>query len=129
MAHASRLGQFAVPVWNCSITGENIADIERIQKTVLHVILGDRYRSYSSALKLSGLDKLSDRRRKLCLTFAKKAVKHDKFSNWFKVNNKHTNTRQDQPRFCNVYRRTERFQNSPLCYLTDMLNKHYENKK
>ena len=33
--------EFAVPVWNSSITGEHIAQLERIQKTSLHVILGD----------------------------------------------------------------------------------------
>ena len=67
--------EFAVPVWNSSITGENISDIERVQKTALHIILGDRYVSYSNALRLSGLDKLSNRRRKFCLSFAKKSLK------------------------------------------------------
>ena len=107
--------EFAVPVWNSSITGENISDLERVQKTALHVILGNQYSSYNSALKRTGLHKLSDRRRKICLTFAKKSAKHEKFSNWFKPNNKLTNTRQDQPKFCNVYRRTQRFERSPLC--------------
>ena len=68
--------EFGVPVWNSSLTGEDTSHLERIQKTVLHIILGDQYRSYNSSLKFSGLQKLSERRRKICLTFAKKALKH-----------------------------------------------------
>ena len=121
--------EFAVPVWNGSITGGNILDIERIQKTALHIILGKKYKSYNSALKQSGLGKLADRRQKICLTFAKKAAKHEKFTSWFKANQKQTATRQAQPEYCNVYRRTDRFKKSPIPYLTDMLNKHYAEKK
>ena len=77
--------EFAVPLWNHPINGENVSHIERIQKSALHIILGDRYRSYTNALKQSGLDKLSNRRRKLNLAFARKAVKHT-FSHWFKLN-------------------------------------------
>ena len=84
--------EFAVPVWNSSITGENISEIERVQKTALHIMLGDRYVSYSNALRLSGLDKLSNRRRKLCLSFAKKSLKNNKFCNWFKPNLRSTIT-------------------------------------
>ena len=117
--------EFAVPVWNSSLTGEDTAKLERVQKTVLHIILGHKYNSYSSALKLTGLQKLSERRRKICLSFAKKSVKHEKFSKWFKLNTKQTGTRQNQTKYCETARRTERFENSPLSYLTNLLNKQY----
>ena len=117
--------EFAVPVWNSALTGEDTAKLERIQKTFLHITLGDQYRSYNSALKLTGLQKLSERRRKLCLSFAKKSLKHEKFSKWFKANTKETVTRQVQPKFCEIFRRTNRFEKSPLSYLTDLLNIHY----
>ena len=120
--------EFAVPVWNHSITGENISQIERIQKTALHIILGERYRSYSNALKQSGLDKLSTRRRKLCLSFARKALKHKKFSQWFKINTKVTITRHKQPKFCPTYFRTERFKKSPISSLTELLNTYFAKK-
>ena len=58
------MAEFAVPVWNSSLTGEDIANIERLQKT-LHIILSEQYTSYTSALKKTGLEKLSDRRRKI----------------------------------------------------------------
>jgi hypothetical protein len=117
--------EFAVPVWNSALIGEDFAKLERIQKTFLHILLGEQYRSYTSALKITGLQKLSERRSKLCLSFSRKSLKHTKFSKWFKVNTKQTKTRQVQPKFCDVIRRTEMFGNSPLSYLTGLLNKHY----
>ena len=43
--------EFAVPVWHSSLIGVDRLKIERVQKTALHIILGDRYRSYNSALR------------------------------------------------------------------------------
>ena len=104
---------------------EHIAQLERIQKTALHVILGEEYRSYNQALKQCGLVKLSDRRKKLCVTFANKALKHTKFSKWFKPKGTHPNTRQEQPAFHSVYRKHDRFEKSPISYLTELLNKQF----
>ena len=114
--------EYAAQVWNSALIGIDVSRIERIQKTVLHIVLGERYLSYRHALKVTGIKKLSDRRRKLCLSFGSKAQKHAKFSKWFKINSKQTNTRQAQPKFCQVIRRTERFEKSPLSYLTNILN-------
>ena len=120
--------EYAVPVWHSSLIGADISKLERIQKTVLHIVLGETYTSYRQALKMTGLQKLSERRRKLCSSFASKAQKHSKFSKWFKVNLKKSKTRQTQPKFCQVIRRTERFKKSPLSYLTDILNQKYSKK-
>ena len=35
------LAEFAVPVWNSSLTGDDITSIERVQKTAFHLILGE----------------------------------------------------------------------------------------
>ena len=121
--------EFAVPVWNSSLTGENILQIERIQKTALHIILGDCYKSYKSALKLTKVDKLAERRKKICFKFAKNAEKHETFSTWFKLNKLKTATRQDEPKYCRVYSRTVRYEKSPISYLTELLNMHYAKKK
>ena len=115
------LAEYAVPVWNSSLTGEDISNIERIQKTALHIILGQNYKSYNSALKLTGLDKLADRRKRICMTFARRAQKHPKFSKWFKPSIQRK-SRIPQPKFCPPVYRTERFKKSPLCYLTSLLN-------
>ena len=113
--------EFACPVWNASLTGEDIVGLERVQKTVLHIILGDQYFSYSSALKATGLEKLTDRRKKLSINFAKKAQKTPKFSNWFQPNPK-IGGRTKQPQFCPAVAKTERFQKSPISELIKLLN-------
>ena len=49
-------------------------------------MLGEKYSSYKNALKFLNMKTLKMRRSELCLTFAKKSFKSDKFSNWFTVN-------------------------------------------
>ena len=121
--------EFAVPVWNSALNGEQILQIERIQKTALHIILDKNYLSYRNALKISGLEKLSTRRTKLCLNFAKKAQKSTKFAKWFIPTTKVNHTRFEPPKFCPAYSRTKRFENSPISYLIEILNKHYAKRK
>ena len=98
--------EYAVPVWHSSITGEQRLDLERIQKSGFHIILGELYVSYSTALKLLSMETLNTRRTKLCKKFVRKSVKNDKFSKWFKINNKFTFTRQKQSKYCEVFSRT-----------------------
>ena len=76
--------EHAVPVWQSSITLRERVDLERIQKSACHIILGKQYESYHQALPLLGLETLESRRQKLCLRFALKAEKHAKFKAWFK---------------------------------------------
>ena len=116
------IAEFGVPVWNPSLTWSDVAKLERIQKTTFHIILGDNYRSYSSALRSLGVKKLSERRKLLCLKFARKAERHHKFSKWFKPSTKRTATRQTQSKYCQVFARKKRFRNSPIPYLTELLN-------
>ena len=115
--------ELAVPAWHSCLTLADKLDIERVQRAALQVIFGPKYSSYSSACELAGLNTLEVRRNKLCKKFAYKAVKHPKHSRWFKVNDHVTNTRQKQPTFCPVISRTSRFDNSPISYMTKLLNK------
>ena len=75
------IAEFGIPVWNSSLTGDDVVALERVQKTVLHVVMGEEYGSYNSALKATGLKKLSERRKKISFNFAKKAQKNPKFTN------------------------------------------------
>ena len=115
--------EFAVPVWHSSLTGVDRLRIERVQKTACHIILGDEYRSYTSALRTLHLDSLFVRRQKLCKSFAKKCYNNTKFTTWFKRHVKHSATRSTSPRFNKVYCRLNRFENSPISYLTEILNR------
>ena len=113
--------EFAAPVWNPGLTGEDIINLERIQKTVFHIILGEEYKSYNYALKHLGFLKLSDRREKISITFAKKAQKNPKFANWFRPNPK-VGGRTEQPKFCPAVAKTGRFQKAPISELIRLLN-------
>ena len=76
--------ELAAPAWHGSITQNERIMIERVQKSALHIILGDEYGTYRGALKSLNLESLETRRQMICLKFAKKAEKHPKFSKWFK---------------------------------------------
>jgi hypothetical protein len=114
--------EYAVPVWHSSITGDERLQIERVQKSAFHIILGEQYHSYKSALKTLNLDTLFERRRKLCLKFAKKSAKSEKFSKWFKPRTTRTPLRTQRPKYHEVISRLRRYEKSPLSYLTSLLN-------
>ena len=67
---------------------------------------------------------LEVRREKLCLKFALKALKSQKFSSWFSVNQTEVNTRSEKLPLRNIKGRTKRFRTSPIPYLTELLNAH-----
>ena len=75
--------EMAVPVWHPALTKSDSAQIERVQKAALRIILGDEYFSYSDSLEVLDIDSLENRRVELCKTFVTKAFKHEKHSNWF----------------------------------------------
>ena len=115
--------EYAVPVWHPGLTGEDRLDIERVQKSALSIILGQNYKSYRAALKTLNIETLFQRRQKLCGKFAKKTLKHPKFSKWFKPKSSRKFTRQKPSQYYEVFARTCRFKQSPISYLTDILNK------
>ena len=120
--------ELAVPAWHGAITQMERMDIERIQKCAAHIILGERYISYKQALKTLNMQSLQSRRDKLCLNFARKAEKHTKFEKWFKPAHYSQNTRQEKFKYCKVQARHNRFDKSPLSYLTRMLNSYHNRK-
>ena len=120
--------ELAVPAWHGAITQHERLQIERVQKCVAHIILGGDYTSYDIALEKLGLEPLEDRRTKLCIKFAKKAEKHEKFKEWFKINNNNSKTRQNKTKYCEVISRHTRFHNSPISFLTRLLNEYHRKK-
>ena len=95
----------------------SVNQLERLQKSAFAIILGKSYSSYRSALAELKMETLKNRRSKISLAFAKKARNNDKFKNWFKISDQ-----PDEPTFAPVPFKTKRYKNSPLPYLTDLLN-------
>ena len=84
------------------------------------------YTTYKNVLEKLQLDSLEDRRNKLSLKFALKSEKHAKFNSWFKPATKTLNTRTKVSKYCDVKANHARFTNSPISFLTRLLNLYYK---
>ena len=109
--------EMAVPAWEPGLSKSEANQIERVQRTACAIILGSNYTSYSKALEILKLETLAERRKSLCLTFAKKAMKNEKFQDWFTESESGSSTVLKE-----VTTRTKRYRRSPLPYLTNLLN-------
>ena len=98
------------------------SDIERVQKSFLHIVLGEDYDEYKNALFESNLEMLSTRRTKLCKSFALKTSKHPKHHHWFAKTEPGPLTRSKKPAFKPPLCRLTRLKKSPIPYLTSLLN-------
>ena len=121
--------ELAVPVWQPALTQHESKQIERVQKAACHIILGNKYVDYDNALNMIGHDSLKTRRIQLCQKFARKSLRNPKYSNWFcpvKTEPNMPKTRGQKRKKQNLFKpvqtRTERYENSPLPYLTKLLN-------
>ena len=118
--------ELAVPAWQGGISQAEKTDLERVQKTACHIILGDAYFYYKNAIKSLNLDSLEDRRNKLTLKFALKSEKNLKFKAWFKLAAKTVKTRSKPMKYCDVRTNFTRFERSPLSFMTKLLNMHHK---
>ena len=122
----SLLEQSAV-VWHSSLTKENTDDLERIQKSALKVILGEKYLGYKKSLQKLDLETLYDRREQLCLNFAKSCIKNPKFNDMFPKNIKKHSMELRNPEVYNVdHANNERYKKSAMVYMKNLLNEDEE---
>jgi hypothetical protein len=120
--------ELAVAVWSAGLTISQASQIERVQKTVCAVILGNRHTDYKHSLSLLDLKPLNIRRQELCSKFAKKCYKGDKYKSWFADITNTVDTRSDKTGILPVTTRTKRYTKSPLPYLTTLLDGALKNK-
>ena len=120
--------EYCAVVFHSSLTVENTASLERIQKISLRVILGENYVSYEAALEMTGLDSLFDRREKRCLDFSLKCLKHVRNQRLFPRNpyleNKNNKIRHRE-KFVVNFARTGTYRDSAIPYCQRALNKHF----
>ena len=83
----SQLEQSAV-VWHSSLTEENRADLERVQRSAVKIIMGEGYNGYQKALNELSIESLDERRKTLCLKFSGKCCKGEKTKKMFPINEK-----------------------------------------
>ena len=116
----SVLEQSAV-VWHSSLTEENISDLSRVQKTACKVILGGRYKDYEKALEVLDIERLSDRREKLCQTFAKRSIKNGILV-FEEINKLNHMTTRNSDKYKVTHCNTERLKKSALPHMQRSLN-------
>ena len=110
-------------VWHSSLTEENSADLERVQKCATRIILGNKYVGYKDALLKLDIEKLSDRREELCLKFAQKCIKNPKTKHMFPESAKnHTMKTRMEEKFKVEHANTERLRKSSIIYMQHLLN-------
>ena len=115
--------EFGVACWNNGLTIKQSYQIERIQKICVNVILCDTEWEipYKIGCTLLGVEPLYLRRKELCIRFIQKCSLNPMHSDLFTLS-QNVNTRQEKQLYREFSARTDRFYNSPLCYLTRLLN-------
>ena len=53
------------PLWDSSLTEQNISDLERVQKTFVKLILEEEYTTYEMGLDLFQLDSLEKKKENI----------------------------------------------------------------
>ena len=110
----------AVPLWAGAILEKEKNDLEKVQKNAMKLIAGTSYRDYIGSITKFKLDTLDARRKKICLKFAKKCFKNERFKQWFKLKPS-PNTRYKE-KYLRPKTKTKRYARSAIPYLTDLLN-------
>ena len=119
----------AAAVWHSGLTQNNINDLERLQKSSLRVICGNKYTTYEDALNYMKMDNLYDRRTKLCFNFMKKSIKLENFKELFPENsNVNMNVRNHEKYLVKKYI-TERCKKSSVPYFQSLMNKYVREQK
>ena len=118
--------EYGVTVWNSSLTNTMKDQIERVQRICINIILCNTSRniSYNVGCTLLNLEPLFLRREELCIRFIQKTSQDPQHSDMFTINKNTFNTRNTRLEYREYSCRNKRFYDSPLCYLTRLLNKH-----
>ena len=120
----SKLEQSAV-VWHSSLTENNRADLERVQKAAVKIILKNSYNNYEEALKTLKLESLDARRTRLCFKFAKNCLKNEKMKKLFPLaEKKHGMATRTQEKFKVYKAKSERYKKSSIPYMQNLLNEN-----
>ena len=115
-------------VWHSSLSQQNINDLERVQKSALKIILGQKYTNYENSLLKLDILSLSERRKQLCLQFALKCTKNAKTKHMFPENlKKHEMETRKSEKYLVQHANTERLKISSIIYMQHQLNDHAKN--
>ena len=110
-------------IWHSSLTEEDSELLERVQKCALKIILKNSYTTYEEALEKLMLAKLSDRREKLMLKFAKNCTQNKFTSELFPLNKTTAMKTRHRETYKVMHCNTDRLKDSAVPYMQRLLNK------
>ena len=117
--------EYCSVAWHSRLTSDQKHKLERIQRTSLKVILGDMYVDYMSALEMTGLESLDERRLKRCRSFSLKCVEHPRNRKLFPLLESTESCELRSKEFFNVnFARTTTYKKSTIPFCQRLLNKH-----
>ena len=116
-------------VWHSSLNKRNRKDLERVQKAAVRVIMGNEYTTYEKGLEILNIETLENRRKFLCLKFAKNCLKNEKMNELFKNKKpKHQMKKRNEEKYEIKIAKTKRYKQSSLPYMTKLLNNEHKEK-
>ncbi|KAI8482039.1 hypothetical protein Bbelb_402150 [Branchiostoma belcheri] len=118
--------EYAAPTWHPGLTSAQRARIEAIQRRACRIILGPSYTSYAEACRKLDLPTLEARRRTLSYNFARRMLDSETYRTWLPPLRGDISTRDTRSKHLlnPIKTRTSRYYNSPIPYMTRLLNEH-----
>lgn len=111
--------EYACEAWHGGLSKSETTSLENLQKRALHIIFPDI--DYAQALNVSGLEKLSSRRNKMCIKLFNK-IQEDGHKLNHLLPPKRNTRKLRKNRVYEPYRATtDRFKNSPINFMLHQL--------
>ena len=75
--------QFATPAWSTLLTGQESNRIESVLRTGLYLVYGERFQSFSWALREAKIFTMKEKRTRMFKKITRDNISSRKFRNWF----------------------------------------------
>ena len=115
--------QFAIPAWTTLLSQYESKRIESVQETGLYLVYGQKYQSYTWALRQAGMLTMRNQRQRIFEKFTRTCLKSPKFSKWFvKSEQGGVATRSEKVNFKPVPARTQAYARSAIPQMVALAN-------
>ena len=113
--------EYAAPVYAHFLTKEQSEALERLQSKTLKSIFGYD-KSYYECLKLSGLQRLDERRKKFVRKFTMKAASNPRWESWFPLHDTYEHDLRKKLKYREDFASKERLWSSPIYAMRRLMN-------
>ena len=116
--------QFATPAWSTLLTGQESNRIESVLRTGLYLVYGERFQSFSWALRKAKMFSMKEQRKRMFEKFTRDSINSKKFKNWFVRTEENSGqvTRRQKPSFKPIPGRTQGFLRSAIPQMVKLAN-------